>query len=257
MPGTLSALKQRALKVPLLVGIWRTFRPLPTRPSGREVIADYLRALPPGADLKVLFGGHWSNNPGWLLLHERDQDITTPLQFASGTLDMVFAEHVIEHVNLLGGIHFLQESFRILKPGGVCRIVCPMLDRLMTADLDDANGREYIRNSVAHFFVEEEKLLSGTLGLNGINEDARAFLFNSVYMNHGHRFIWTSGLMISVMKAIGFRTAQRFEPGDGSRPADCIERRRRGIYLGWDYREELETQREPHDSESFVVEAVK
>ena len=54
---------------------------------------------------------------------------------------------------------------------------------------------------MAHFFVEEEKLLSGTLGLNGINEDARAFLFNSVYMNHGHRFIWTSGLMISVMKA--------------------------------------------------------
>ena len=256
--STLSVLKRRAAKVPLLVAIRAATRPAPVPPpSGREVIANYLATLPAGADLKVVFGGHWSDNPGWLLLNEHHQDVTRPLDFASGTVDVVFAEHVLEHVPFVGAVHFLQEAFRILKPNGVCRIICPMLDRLRTADLSDVNGREYVRNSLSRFFVDEEAVLTSTLGLNGINEDPVAFMFNNLYVSHGHQFIWTSGLMIKVMTAIGFRSVRRCEPGEGARPADCIERRRRGLYLGHDWREELETPRTPYDVESSVVEGLK
>jgi SAM-dependent methyltransferase len=250
--------KALASKVPLLATLRRSLltKP-PSGPSGQEIISKYLKTLPPGADLKIVFGGHWSNNPGWLLLNERDQDITQPLAFPSGIVDVVFAEHVIEHVPFAGGVQFLQESFRILKPGGVCRILCPMLDRLMTANLDDSNGREYVRNSLSPHFSEEQALLRDVLGIGGLDADPLAFLFNGIYLNHGHRFIWTSGLMIKVMKAIGFQRVERFEPGEGSRPADCIERRRRGIYLGYDWREELLTPHTVYDVESFVVEGVK
>lgn len=228
--SVVAAFKQRARKYPGLVKARNAMRsPSPPPPSGREVIAAYMRALRQGDDLKILFGGHWSNNPGWLLLNEQQQDVTGPLDVPSNAADVVFCEHVIEHVPFTDGVHFLQELFRILKPGGVCRIVCPMLDRV----------------------------LRDTLGLDGINEEPLPFLFSGLYMNHGHRFIWTSGLMIKVMKRIGFTDARRYAPGEGSRPADCIERRRRGIYLGNDWREELTTSDPSFDVESFVVEAVK
>ena len=113
-----------------------------------------------------------------------------------------------------------------------------------------------MRNSLLPHAADEHALLE-TLGLRGLDEDPVAFMFNNLYMEHGHRFIWTSGLMIKVMVAIGFQHARRFSPGEGSRPADCIERRRRGIYLGHDWRDELATPRVPYDVESFVVEAVK
>jgi SAM-dependent methyltransferase len=255
--SAIAAGKPARRKVPLLSKLWAAVRPAPPlAPSGAEVIATHLAALPPGEELKVVFGGHWSDNPGWLLLSERDQDVTAPLAFASQTVDVVFAEHVIEHVPFVGGVHFLQEAHRILKPGGRCRILCPMLDRMMHADLGDANGRAYMRNSYSRFFEPEEALLRD-LGLDGMHEDARAFMFNNLYMGHDHRFIWTSGLMIKVMHAIGFREAARRAPGDGAHPGDCIERRRRGLYLGYDWREELSTTDPVYDVESFVVEGTK
>jgi SAM-dependent methyltransferase len=254
----IAAFKRRAARVPFLLKLWRVFRPgLAEPPSGLEVIASYRQSLAPGAELKVVFGGHWSDNPGWLLLSERHQDVTGRLAFADNTVDVAFAEHVIEHVPFAGGVNLLRESYRILKPGGVCRILCPMLDRMMTATLDDANGREYMRNSYSRFFTEEEALLRDQLGLDGIFEEPRAFMFNNLYMGHEHRFIWTSGLMIKVMKAIGFKTADRYLPGQGSRSEYCIERRRRGLYLGHDWKEELLAAREPYDNESFVVEGIK
>ena len=187
---------------------------------------------------------------------EHDQDITRPLQFADGAVDVVFSEHVIEHVPFLGAVHFLQESFRILKSGGVCRIICPMLDRLLTADLNDANGRIYVQNSLAPYFAREQALLTTTLGLNILGDDPLPFMFNFLYMGHGHQFIWTSGLMIKVLQAIGFHDVRRRGPGEGIRTEYCIERRRRGIYLGHDWQEELRS-RDVYDVESFVVEAVK
>lgn len=254
----IEALKRRARKVPLLVALRAATRPAPIPlTSGPEVIAAYVQALPPGGELKVVFGGHWSDHPGWLLLNEQQQDVTKRLSFADNSIDVVFAEHVIEHLPFAGAVGFLQESFRALKPVGVCRILCPMLDRMMTADFSDANGRENVRNSLLPYFASEHAILSGTLKLDGLNADPMAFLFNGTYMGHGHRFIWTTGLMIKVMTAIGFRSARRYGPGEGSRPADCIERRQRGLYMGWDWREDRAAGNEPHDLESLAVEAIK
>jgi SAM-dependent methyltransferase len=252
-----SAFKRRARRYPLLVSLRNAVRRPTPPPSGKQVIEKYLRDLRPGDDLKILFGGHWSNNPGWLLLNEEHQDITRPLDFPDGVADVVFSEHVIEHVPFVSAVHFMRESFRILKPGGVCRVICPMLDRLMTAKLDDAPGREYVRTSLIGIHQDADDILRQTLGLDGVNEEPLPFLFTALYMNHGHRFIWTSTLMIKVMKQIGFSRAARYQPGEGSRSDACIERRRRGIYLGHDWREELRDQHATYDVESFVLEAIK
>jgi len=45
--------------------------------------------------------------------------------------DVVYCSHFLEHLNKDDGRHFLAECFRVLKPGGLFRVVVPDLDFAM------------------------------------------------------------------------------------------------------------------------------
>lgn len=47
------------------------------------------------------------------------------LPYADDTVDNIYISHVIEHVETEHVVRFINESFRVLKPGGVLRVVCP------------------------------------------------------------------------------------------------------------------------------------
>lgn len=47
------------------------------------------------------------------------------LPYADGTVDTIYCSHVIEHVETPHVERFVAEALRVLKPGGVLRIVCP------------------------------------------------------------------------------------------------------------------------------------
>ena len=55
-------------------------------------------------------------------------DIRKPLPFENGTCDAVYASHVLEHLDRDEGRRLLRECRRVLKPGGVVRIVVPDLE---------------------------------------------------------------------------------------------------------------------------------
>jgi predicted SAM-dependent methyltransferase len=55
-------------------------------------------------------------------------DLRQPLRFADNTFDAVDAAHVIEHLTPEEGKRFADEIYRVLKPGGVCRISTPDLE---------------------------------------------------------------------------------------------------------------------------------
>ena len=87
---------------------------------------------------------------GWLntdLDPKRDQmflDATRRFPFADGVFDYIYSEHMIEHVSWSEGRAMLAECRRVLKPGGVIRLVTPDLKRLThlltgpLSDLDEA-----------------------------------------------------------------------------------------------------------------------
>lgn len=217
-------------------------------------IGRHLKSLRPGEKFKMIFGGHWADHPGWLALNEADQDITKHLSFADESVDVIYTEHVIEHVSFLDGISFMRESRRILKRGGVFRVVTPTLEKILSLSLEDDRGRSYMRN-LERFYAKEDGVLAA-LGLNGISGSYREFFFNSIFCGYGHRFIWSAELMAKVLKSLGYSEARIYEVGQGGNEEYCIERRRRGLYLGNDWRED----RSPgyvYDVESLVVEAIK
>ena len=55
-------------------------------------------------------------------------DLREPLPWGSAVFDAVYSSHVLEHLPLKAGRVLLAEQFRVLKLGGVCRVVVPDLE---------------------------------------------------------------------------------------------------------------------------------
>lgn len=47
------------------------------------------------------------------------------LPFPDGIVNLIYCSHVLEHIEEQFVEHFIEESSRVLKYGGVCRITCP------------------------------------------------------------------------------------------------------------------------------------
>lgn len=60
----------------------------------------------------------------------RHFDIRDRLPFADGSVDAVYASHLLEHLDGDEGVRFLRECLRVLTPGGVMRLVVPDLEAL-------------------------------------------------------------------------------------------------------------------------------
>jgi SAM-dependent methyltransferase len=68
----------------------------------------------------------WASETQWppnILVH----DLRKPLPFVDGTASAIYGSHVIEHLYLVEAERLLAECFRVLKPGGLVRLVVPDL----------------------------------------------------------------------------------------------------------------------------------
>jgi SAM-dependent methyltransferase len=57
-------------------------------------------------------------------------DLASPLPFADGSFDGIYACRVMEHLSPKDGDRFAAELCRLLKPGGVCRLSTPDLEEI-------------------------------------------------------------------------------------------------------------------------------
>jgi predicted SAM-dependent methyltransferase len=55
-------------------------------------------------------------------------DLSRGVPFLTDTFDAVYHSHLLEHFHKRDAISFLKECFRVLKPGGILRIVVPDLE---------------------------------------------------------------------------------------------------------------------------------
>ncbi len=55
-------------------------------------------------------------------------DLRNGIPFADGTFDAVYHSHFLEHIDRTAAPEFLRECRRVLKPGGILRIVVPDLE---------------------------------------------------------------------------------------------------------------------------------
>ncbi len=68
-------------------------------------------------------------------------DVTKePLPFANNSIDVIFHEDFIEHIEERDQVSFLAETLRVLKPGGVHRVNTPNLVSSMRDHADFSKG---------------------------------------------------------------------------------------------------------------------
>ncbi|MDP2143559.1 MAG: methyltransferase domain-containing protein [Gallionella sp.] len=70
-------------------------------------------------------------------------DLCKPLPYASDTVDAIFSSHVLEHLFIDEVERLISECRRVLKPGGVCRVVVPDLEKIV-ALYDPNDPRKFI-----------------------------------------------------------------------------------------------------------------
>jgi SAM-dependent methyltransferase len=135
--------------------------------------------------------------------YDREVDITKPLPWEPGSVDFIFAEHVIEHVPLAGAVSFADEALRVLKPGGVLRLSFPDATRLMCLPIADVHGYE------------------GMLARKGLKVPgpaARERCIRSVLTEWGHQSAWTYELAWCLLRAAGFLSVAGCDYGDSMWP---------------------------------------
>jgi len=57
-------------------------------------------------------------------------NVTDGLPFPDKTFDVVYHSHLLEHIPFEKSLPFIHECFRVLKPGGIIRILVPDLERI-------------------------------------------------------------------------------------------------------------------------------
>ncbi|MGE5775938.1 MAG: class I SAM-dependent methyltransferase, partial [Chloroflexota bacterium] len=65
-----------------------------------------------------------------------------------GSVSAIYSCHMLEHLDILEAKRFLTEAYRVLKPGGILRIVVPDLKKLVSAYLKDEDADRLIESSL-------------------------------------------------------------------------------------------------------------
>lgn len=143
-------------------------------------------------------GGRWSVRP---LVH----DITKPLPFATNSISAIYGSHVFEHLYRSDAIRLLVECKRVLKPGGILRLVVPDVQ---------AMARNYLASKDAerkdHHYENGESaadLLNNQLAFRSATPPSGSFIFKfySIWKDfHHHKWMYDSHSLAKLMADAGF-----------------------------------------------------
>jgi predicted SAM-dependent methyltransferase len=67
-------------------------------------------------------------------------NLTLGVPFPDNHFDVVYHSHVLEHFTKAAGAAFIQECFRVIRPGGVIRVAVPDLERIAREYLQQLDG---------------------------------------------------------------------------------------------------------------------
>lgn len=71
-------------------------------------------------------------------------DATRRLPLAPDSCEVIYCSHMLEHLDRAGASRFLKESYRVLAPNGIVRIVVPDINRMARHYLDDGDADAFL-----------------------------------------------------------------------------------------------------------------
>jgi len=134
-----------------------------------------------------------------------NHDLNHGIPAHDNSLDLVYHSHMLEHLSFQEGIDFIKECFRVLRPGGMMRLLVPDLEKWTKAYMvkDD------------FFLGEYRKCLDGDIHVTP------AAIFMGMLHNHGHKMGYDYETVHWVLQKAGFERIRRTLYSDS--PMENIE----------------------------------
>jgi len=127
-------------------------------------------------------------------------DLRKSFVWEDNSVDVVYSSHTLEHFSKLEGTEFLSECHRVVKPGGIIRIVVPDLQVLV---------KDYISGRLAaDDFVDELDVLF-------VSDGSALRRLLAPYLQFPHRCMYNTVSLLRVMDEIGFNTEPK-SPFEGA-----------------------------------------
>lgn len=132
-------------------------------------------------------------------------NVTIPFPFADGTFDLIFTEHMIEHVSYADAERMLRECWRVMKAGSKIRVSTPDLKFLVDLYQDDKSPlqQEYLR------YTAEEA------GIKPLD----THIINLFVREWGHLFIYDEKALQLALEEAGFTEIERCALNESREPA--------------------------------------
>ena len=135
-------------------------------------------------------------------------DIVTGLPVPNAHFDGVYCSNVLEHLSLADSRIALRNTFRLLAPGGIFRLVLPDLEHLVRRYLDDPSP------NAVHTLMRD----SG-LGREGVRRPVRlADLAIDLFGNTRHLWMYDFKALEAALLDAGFQGIRRASRGDCEDP---------------------------------------
>jgi predicted SAM-dependent methyltransferase len=136
-------------------------------------------------------------------------DVRRPLPFPSRTVDLIYTEHLLEHLARSDTDRLLAECQRVLRPSGRIRIGVPDAGLYLRAYID--------RND--DFFELARHLGGATEPLRTPIE-----VINQMFrMGGAHKYAWDLETLTLALRESGFRDICQHRPGEASSPILCLD----------------------------------
>jgi SAM-dependent methyltransferase len=140
-------------------------------------------------------------------------DASKHFPLPSGTFDYVYSEHIFEHLSFVQQLNFLNESYRILKPGGKIRTATPDFDFLaqLAGNKKSEFETEYLKWNFQTFlkYIPSQLVDAGNLDV---------YVINNYFRDWGHQLIHNKSSLTKLMEYCGFQNITTELVGNSSDP---------------------------------------
>lgn len=154
-------------------------------------------------------------------------DISGGLPFPNARLSGVFSEHCLEHVSLELAERTFREIKRVLKPGGVFRLVLPDAEKYL--DLyQKAKQGECVQFPYGQYLDPQ------------VEKPTPMMMVNHVFRSYGHQYAYDEETLTHLLKRAGFTEVSRCQYRQGSNSELLLDQSWReveSIYLECSVRE--------------------
>jgi predicted SAM-dependent methyltransferase len=182
------------------------------RPVGRRLFQEAYEDARKGGAVRVNIGSGRKPVPGWINTDVAWQgriylDATQRWPVPDGSVDLVYADNVIEHFTLEDGRKVFVHAFAALKPGGVFRLATPDVE---------AVARQYLENGELARAGMDRNAECGHPMLHPVELLTRVYVGAQHYLG----FIYDYQSLSAEMEAVGF-VVRRVPAGTSEHPDLC------------------------------------